>query len=345
MRRLQTGLLVWAAWTALAVFFGITTSLTYVSQGRAAVWGQALAFSLAQWWIWALLTPVVVVAARRWPVRRGHLVGRVPLHLAFGLTVAFVKVTAEGVIREWLFGFRPYLLINNLGLQVLIYGALVGLVHALDHYGRSRERAAAVESRLREAQLDLLRAQLRPHFLFNALNTISELVHEDPERADAMIGHLSELLRASIDAGDRQLAPLGEEVALVEHYLAIQRVRFGDRLTVHIDVPDACRASPVPHLILQPLVENAIVHGLAPRASGGTLWIRASIGKSGLVVTVEDDGVGLSSPEAQTGVGLANTRARLAAMYGEGASLEVSDRSGGGVVVTLTTATGLRPTF
>jgi LytS/YehU family sensor histidine kinase len=210
------------------------------------------------------------------------------------------------------------------------------MVHAIDRYGRSRAREAAFESRLREAQLDLLRAQLRPHFLFNALNTISELVHEDPERADAMLGHLSALLRASIDAGDRQIAPLDEEIQLVEHYLAIQRVRFGDRLTVHLDVPEDCRLASVPHLVLQPLVENAIVHGISPRAEGGTVWITASRHAGAVVVKVEDDGVGLPPSRAAAGVGLANTRARLAAMYGDRASLDVATRPGGGVLVTLT---------
>jgi LytS/YehU family sensor histidine kinase len=151
-----------------------------------------------------------------------------------------------------------------------------------------------------------------------------------------MLGHLSALLRASIDAGDRQVASLEDEIQLVEHYLAIQRVRFGDRLTVHVDVPDDCRLASVPHLVLQPLVENAIVHGISPRAEGGTVWITARRRAGEMVVKVEDDGVGLPPSRAAAGVGLANTRARLAAMYGDHASLDVANRPGGGVTVTLT---------
>ena len=335
MRRLRPALLVFAAWTALAVFFGLTTSLTYISQGRAPVWGLALAFSLAQWWIWAALTPVVVALARRWPLSADRLWRRVPLHLVLSVIVAIVKVTLEGWVREWLFGVRPYLLINNIALQVLIYWALVAAVQALDQYGRSRERAAAMEMRLREAQLDLLRAQLRPHFLFNALNAISELVHEDPERADRMIDHLSELLRASIDAGDRQLATLDEELRLVEHYLAIQRVRFGDRLTVIVDAPPETRAVRVPHLMLQPLVENALVHGVGPRAAGGTIRIAAERADDRLILTIDDDGVGLGAAAPADGVGLSNTRARLASLFGRDASLQLAGRPEGGARLSL----------
>jgi len=335
-RRLTTALFVWAAWTALATFFGITTSLTYVSQGRPPVWGLALAFALAQWWIWAALTPIVVWLARRFRLARGRPGIYLPLHFALGLGVAFAKVTIEGWVRLWLFGARPYLLINNLALQVLIYGALVALVHALDHYGRSREQASATEARLREAQLDLLRAQLQPHFLFNALNAISELVHEDPDRADRMIGRLSELLRATLETGTRSLVPLEDELRLVDHYLAIQRVRFGDRLTVTIDVPADCRRVEVPHFFLQPLVENALVHGLAPRAEGG--WVRLSAERRGrqLVLRIEDDGVGLGAVQDAGGIGLANSRARLSSIFGDTASLVLAGRPGGGAIVTAT---------
>jgi sensor histidine kinase YesM len=333
--RVTIALLVWSAWTALATFFAVTSSLTYVSQGRPPIWGLALAYSLAQWWIWAALTPVVVWLSRRLPLGRRRLALHLSLHLVAGLAAAFIKVTLEGWVRQWLFGARPYVLISNLALQVLIYWALVGVVHALDHYGRSRERAAETEARLGAAQLQLLRAQLRPHFLFNALNAISELLHEDPAAADRMIDRLSALLRATLQAGDRQLVPLHEEIRLAEHYLAIQQIRFADRLRVELDVPAGCRDLTVPHLVLQPLLENAIQHGLSHRAAGGTVRVAAAMQTQHLVVTVSDDGAGMMPPGNGAGIGIANTRARLQSLYGNAASLALDAPPHGGTRVTL----------
>jgi sensor histidine kinase YesM len=328
--RLRTALLIWSAWTALAVFFALTASLTYASQGRPPIWGLSLAYSLGQWWLWAILTPVVFAMATRYPLRRGHLLARVALHLGLGLIVAFVKVRAEGFVRLWLFGVNPYLLINNLALQMLIYWALVGVAQALDTYGRSRQLAAEVQARLGRAQLELLRTQLQPHFLFNALNAIAELVHEDPERADRMIGRLSNLLRSTLDAGDRPFVTLDEEIGLVKSYLHIQEARFGDRLSVRIDVAPECRAALVPHLLLQPIVENAIQHGVAARAGGGSIGIFAAAAGDGvLLIEIGDDGMGIREDSAP-GIGISNTRARLASHYGPAASFAVTPQPGGG---------------
>jgi len=332
--RWTIALLVWAAWTALAVFFAITSSLTYISQNRPPLWGLALAYSLAQWWIWAALTPFVVWLARRMPLGRRCLALHLTTHLVAGVAAALIKVTVEGWVRQWLFGARPYVLISNLALQVLIYWAIVAVVHALDHYGRNRARTAQVEARLGEAKLELLRAQLRPHFLFNALNAISELLHEDPAAADRMIGRLSDLLRATLRARDRQLVPLSEEVRLADHYLAIQKIRFADRLQATSEIPAGCRDLLVPHLVLQPLIENAVQHGLSPRASGGSVRITAQLRHDTLTVTVSDDGVGRSR-EVTDGIGLANTRARLQSLYGSAATLAIDAAPGGGTIVTI----------
>ena len=332
--RLRTALLIWSAWTALAVFFALTTSLTYVSQGRPPIWGLSLAYSLGQWWIWALLTPPVFWLAGRYPLTRTRLATRLPLHLLMGLGVALIKVRAEGFVRQWLFGVSPYLLINNLALQMLIYWALVGVAHALDTYGRSRQQAAEVEARLGRAQLELLRTQLQPHFLFNALNVIAELVHEDPERADRMLGRLSNLLRSTLDAEDRPFVTLDEEVGLVQTYLQIQEARFGERLSVGIGVAPDCRTALVPHLLLQPIVENAIQHGVAPRADGGTVTISASRDGDGLRIQIEDDGSGVRG-ESKAGIGLSNTRARLDSLYGGAASFDLVSRAGGGTAATI----------
>jgi two-component system LytT family sensor kinase len=334
MRRpVATTLLVFSAWTALAVFFGISTSLTYISQDRPGLWSRTITIELAQWWIWAAFTLPVFWVSRRFPFARGRIVSSLAVHLPLGAALALLTVTVEDLMRVWWFSVKPFLLINNLALHFLIYWALVALAHALGHYGRSRARAADMEARLRQAQVQLLRTQLQPHFLFNALNTIAELIHEDPERADQMIGRLSDLLRATLDVGNRPKVTVAEEIDLVRHYLAIQQARFGDRLAVSIEVPVDCEAALVPHLCLQPLIENAVRHGLAPRAEGGTLGVAVSRHAGELLLTVEDDGVGWSDGVPVEGIGLGNTRARLQSLYGDAGALTMSRRSGGGTVV------------
>jgi two-component system LytT family sensor kinase len=332
--RLTAALGVGIAWTALAVFFAVSSSLTYVSQGRPPVWGLSLSMALVQWWLWALLTPLVVWLARRLPLTPGRLALTVPAHVVCGLGVGLLKVLLENAGRQWLLGVRPYLLISNVALQMLIYWALVAFTVVLDRFGRNQARAAEAEARLSQAQVQLLRSQLQPHFLFNALNAVSELVHEDPEKADRMIGLLSDLLRATLEAGDRPEVPLDEELELVDRYLAIQRIRFGDRLRVETSAGPECAALLVPHLCLQPLVENAIRHGLSSRARGGTITIGAAVDDRALVLTVADDGVGLGPPLVD-GIGLANTRARLVSLYGPEGRLAVEPRPEGGTVATI----------
>jgi two-component system LytT family sensor kinase len=332
--RLLAALVVWLAWTALAVFFGVTTSLTYISQGNAPVWGLALAVAFTQWWLWALLTPLVVWLTRRLPLTRGRLRLAVPAHLGCGLTIALVKSLAENGLRQSLLDVRPLLLVNNVALQMLIYWAIVAFTMVLDRFGQSRARAAETEARLSQAQVQLLRAQLQPHFLFNALNAVSELIHEDPEKAEQTIGLLSDLLRATLEAGDRLEVPLVEELALVDRYLAIQRIRFGDRLRVETALEPGCGTLLVPHLCLQPLVENAIRHGLSRRARGGLIRVSAATAAGRVALAVEDDGDGLS-PTAVEGIGLVNTRARLSSIYGGAASVTMSPRAGGGTIATI----------
>jgi signal transduction histidine kinase len=337
MRRrfVGTGFLIWAGWTSLAIFFATTQSLTYVSQGRTGSWAFSFATSLIQWWIWAALTPVAVTLARRVPLWPEHGRGAITIHLLVGVLVAVVKVLIEGRLRVWLFGVPPYLLISNIALQMLIYWALVAATHVFDHHGRSRARAAEAEAKLERARVQLLGAQLQPHFLFNALNAVAELIHEDPERADRMIGQLSDLLRATLEAGRRQEVTLDEELALVGLYLAIMQTRLGDRLVVTVDVPAEIRSAMVPHLLLQPIVENAIQHGLTPRSSGGRLEIRAARHDRALAIEIADDGVGLPPGGPRGGIGLTNTRARLQTLYAGGATLAIESRDGGGTRATV----------
>ena len=335
-RALRNGLLVWSGWTALALFFAISSSLTYVSTGRPANWYVSISRALGEWWLWALLTPLVVWLARRYPLDQPWPWRAAAVHLAAGSIVAVVKTTADRALFAWLTGFWTYWLLSTLALQLFVYLAIVIAAHGLEYYRRSREREQ-LEARLAEARLQLLSVQLQPHFLFNTLNTIAEMVHHDADKADHMITSLSDLLRRALDLGPQQEISLGGEMDLLARYIDIQRVRFGDRLQVSCQVTDEARDASVPVLLLQPLVENAIHHGLSRRAGTGRIDIDARTANKRLVITIHDDGQGVS--EAALGgrerIGLGNTRARLEALYGTDHRLNLSNASHGGAQLTL----------
>jgi sensor histidine kinase YesM len=262
----------------------------------------------------------------------------VGVHTACGVAVAVLKALLERAARTWWFGAAPYVLPGTVALHFLIYWVVVGLAIAAVFYRRSRQRelhASQLETRLSEARLDLLRRQLQPHFLFNSMNAIAELIHENPDRADRMLSGLSDLLRESLHASGRQKVPLRDEIALTRRYLDLHAERLGERLRVRIDVPDECLDLAVPHFVLQPLVENAVVHGIAPAESGGWVRVAATRHTDSLVLTVEDSGEGLGGVDVAHGVGLSNTRARLDGLFGTRAVLAVRPRPGGGAIATI----------
>jgi len=210
------------------------------------------------------------------------------------------------------------------------------------HYLASQLRLERLERNFSEARLNVLRMQLDPHFLFNALNTISSLVGSQPKLARGMIEQLGDLLRLSLESGRRQQVRLSEELEFLGHYLAIQKTRFGDTLHVVIDVAASAHDILVPSLILQPLVENSVRHGLSPRPGGGTVWVRAIANNAMLCILVEDDGVGLGDDWAddRVGLGLGVTRERIAMLHPEQeASLRIGPREGGGTCVRVSIPT------
>jgi two-component system LytT family sensor kinase len=336
MKRVRAWLAVSAGWTALALFFAVSNSLTYRSTGRPANWGLTIERSLTEWWLWAALTPLVVYLARRFPLHGPRLVRHAIIHVAAGSAIAAAKTLADRAVFAWLTGFWMYLLVSTLALQFALYVAVVAVAHGVEYYRRSREREQ-LEAQLSATRLQMLNMQLQPHFLFNTLNTIAEMVHEDQDKADSMIGGLSELLRRTLDLGSSADVTLAEEIDLVWQYLDIQRTRFGDRLQVRIAVDEAARSARVPVLLLQPLVENAIRHGIAARLDAGRIDIEAAAQPSAIVITVTDDGAGLVEEEAggPERIGLGNTRARLRAIYGERAQLELTRANGRGMRVRI----------
>jgi two-component system LytT family sensor kinase len=337
MRRgVRLGLVVWGGWTALALFFAVSASLTYVSTGRPANWLLSIERSLTEWWLWALLTPLVVGLAQRYPLDRRWPWREATIHLGAGSIVAVAKTAAERVVFAWITGFWTYFLLSTIALQLFVYTAIVLATHGVEFYRRSREREQ-IEARLIETRMQLLSVQLQPHFLFNTLNTIAEMVHHDAEKADYMVTSLSDLLRRALELGSAQEIPLEDELDLLSRYLDIQRARFGDRLQVSCTVADDVRRSTVPVFLLQPLVENAIRHGLAARTRAGRIDIDARRRGDSLAISISDDGRGVSG-DAVAGrerFGLGNTRARLEGLYGPRQRLALTNGPNGGGLVSI----------
>lgn len=338
--------LYFGAWTVLALLAASQTMIMYAYAGNGVVNRTAvLKVTLPLWLIWSVLALLVVWASRRWPIAPGVWKRRVALHVALNLVFAVLVIALYRQARALLglpsqrpFGFE---LITGLQTQVLTYWIVVGLDHVVAYYRRARDRevkAAELSAELSAARLDALRMQLHPHFLFNTMHAISSAIREDPEGAENMLAELAELLRTTVDSAATHEVPLRQEMDFIQRYVAIQRVRFGDRLQVVVDVDRAAHEALVPTLILQPLVENAIEHGIATRRRGGRLEIRAATREGNLELSVTDDGAGLTDAplHADTArVGLRNTRARLAHLYGERGRLDLRNRVDGGVIATV----------
>ncbi len=294
--------------------------------------------------------PLIMSIDHRLPFGSRQLGRRATAHLLVSLIVTALYTYVFFFLRA-LLGEQPWMalqfsnLIHQIGWytwSLLVYWMIVGMIQAFRYYQRyltADLRLERMERSLAEARLNALRMQLDPHFLFNALNTISSHVERNPKLTRRMIEHLGDLLRMSLDCRDRQEVPLSEEMAFLEHYLEIQRIRFGNHLQVRLQIDPAVRFASVPSLLLQPLVENAIRHGISRRGGGGTVMVTAIAECGRLTIRVEDDGVGL--PEGwsladRAGLGLSVTRERIAGLYpnGEG-SFDVRPRAEGGTAVEI----------
>ena len=338
LRRFGTGLLVgFCVCTAVGLFFAYRVGEGFSAEGLRA--------AMPRWYVWGALTPLIVWADQRFAGRSRSLWRRLALHLPAGLFWAGAHAAALYPVKAALVGTSPTLAGLGLDLRaalagfqwgVLVYWVIVGGWAAWDYYHESRARAlraAELERSLSEARLLALQTQLQPHFLFNALNTISAFVERDPRGARRMIEHLGDLLRLSLQHSARQETTLDEELAALEHFLAIQRVRFEDRLEVTVAVDPETRRAAVPGLILQPLVENAIRHS-ASQERPSRITISAARDNGSLRLRVADDGPGLPAgwhPQESAGIGLSNTRERLAQLYPAAHSFSLRESPGGGV--------------
>ncbi|MFB3132830.1 MAG: sensor histidine kinase [Rhodothermales bacterium] len=302
------------------------------------------------WYSWALLVPFIFMLARRFPFAQAHWRKSVLVHLG-GCAAFFVIHVAGQVaamytplfdhIHSDFLDALSYHIITSIDTNILVYGLIAGIAHAFTYYQRYRQRelkAVQLESELARARLQALKTQLHPHFLFNTLHSISTLMYRDVRAADRMLARLSELLRLTLESSDAQEVPLRDEVAFLEKYLHIEQIRLGDRLTVAFDVDPAVEDALVPNLVLQPLVENAVKHGIAPRSAPGRIEIHAWAENGHLRLRVADDGLGMSDAPASagTGIGLANVQARLEHLYGEAHRLRLRPAQPTGLIVDVT---------
>jgi two-component system LytT family sensor kinase len=338
--------LVSAAWVVPALF----AVFTGYAQGRLA--GRPprfrlLVFEGGDWLLYAALTPIVFWLARRYPLAAGTLARRIPVHLAAAVALC-AAWAGGGIVLSWsLFGEPPYgggvldWFFTSLPFGVAVYFAVIGVEHATFYFieARDRERhAAQLAAQLAEARLGALRMQLQPHFLYNSLNAVT-VVLRDGEITGAirMLERLGDMLRRVTRSDRPQEVTLAEELAFLRQYLGIEQVRFSDRLHPAFVVDDALLTAAVPEFVLQPLVENAIRHGVARRTSASRLVIEARRDGDDVVLSVTDDGPepGGAPAEPGEGVGLGNTRERLATMYGPRGRLDLASTSGGGTRATI----------
>ena len=339
----------WVRWIAAILLWSTLGLLFALPNISSHPLKRVLLASLVFWWAWGLVTPLIFWIDGRLPFKEKQLGMRILAHLLASIVIT-IFYSYVWIAMNALAGFIPwrslwesrFLINEGLLWKWLVYWAIFGARQTFryyEHYLASELRLERMERSFSQARLNALRMQLDPHFLFNALNTISSQVESDPRLARKMIEHLGDLLRLSLEARDRQEIPLAEELAFLDHYVAIQKIRFGENLRIDIQVAPEVKYALVPSLIVQPLVENAIRHGISRRASGGTVTVVAERKPNQVEIRVSDDGVGLPAGwalETSSGTGLSVTRERIVGLHPDGNSrFSVEPRSGGGTEVKI----------
>lgn len=317
-------------------------------------WWRIAFWQLLVWYIWGFFSPLILNLSRRFPLEGAARLRGLMVHLVACVAFSALHIGAATALRMVIRPFDTWSDTHTFIVQyrgelrsfflfdILVFWAIFGVGYAFEYRERYRERAsraAELKAQLARAQLESLKMQLHPHFLFNTLHTIAGLVRSN-EKSSAvnMISGLSELLRHALESADEQEVTLRNEVKIIELYLEIQQVRFSDRLTVRVDVAPETMDALVPNLILQPLVENAIRHGISHQNSPGLLEIEARRQNGDLQIMVSDNGPGLRpdwEAQATKGIGVVNTNERLKHLYGKNHRFELRNRESGGTTATL----------
>ncbi len=346
---------IWIAsiWSGFALVDAMDTVLVMRGEGMHHAWTKLFVTTVLSWLPWALATALVLRLGRRFPPVTLRPLTTWLVHVAACATIGLIFA----VWTTWLdFAFNPYArpsypgtfaylwfdkFYNGILTFLVLYAAIVTVSYVLDsreRLARQRTETARLNELLSKTQLDALRRQIEPHFLFNTLNSVAGLVREGRnDAAVSMIAGLSDFLRRALQDSTQQQVPLGEEMEFAQRYLDIQKVRFSDRLQLSVDVPRELYPAQVPSLILQPMVENAVKHGIAKRAQGGVIRIAASSGNGMLTLSVCNDGPSLPADWEMTrsGIGISNVRTRLQGLYGDAFELSMRNHEAGGVVVSV----------
>jgi two-component system, LytTR family, sensor kinase len=333
--------IIFAAWTVFGLILATQIYMQSTLGGRQVPGQGALRTGLINSTLWAIETVAIFWLARRVPLQRKRLLPRVMLHLAAALVLSLGRTAAMIAVL----GPRPFSLVfwGSVSVNILYYTLLLGIAHPIMYYERYREGQRTAErlaAGLTEARLQALKMQLQPHFLFNTLNAISALIPAEAQPARRMVARLGDLLRIALEHEETQEVTLREEIAFLEPYLEIEQARLGDRLTVDMQIAPETLDVRVPHLLLQPLVENAIRHGIAPRIEPGNVAISTALtaDQRFLELQIRDDGPGVEGTRharTRKGVGLANVQSRLEQLYGPDHRFALANHPDGGVIVSI----------
>jgi sensor histidine kinase YesM len=345
--KLRTWTGYWGAWVLLGLYMATMDMAMYPKEG----YGRLILLNILQNLAWGVAGLGILAMANHWPIERlawsewrtflVHLLGSVAiavvgLVVVWAIAIAFADPAYRAKIIEAPFkGFRRFFTLY-FHVNLVLMWAVLGAFHGWRIHQRLKAQqleAAQLGARLAQAQNQALRMQLQPHFLFNTLNSISALIHSDPESADRMLSRLADLLRLTLESGADQFVTLRQELAFSQGYLAIERIRFQDRLTVDVDVPQECLEARVPPFLLQPLVENAIKHGVADLARASRIQVRARREGETLLLEVEDDGKGFE--QGRRGIGTGATVERLQLLYKDRQSFSLVSETGKGTLARL----------
>ncbi|HEX6879764.1 MAG TPA: histidine kinase [Terriglobales bacterium] len=347
-------MIIWMGWTAVATLFAVRTMILLRVRGAGLPPVPMVTIEFVYWYVWAAFTPFVIWLVIRFPLVGGRKVRHTVYHLIFAMLVAPLHAATENYVCVGLLRtvFRennaevlktiPPLPVSILFYSfngIVIYWVIVGLYQGIHFYRAAMEKetkAAQLQAQLVNSELENLKSQLHPHFLFNSLNTIGMLMRENVEAASDLLVSLGDLLRMALDRRSHETT-LQCEVEFVRKYLEIEQARFNDRLRVRIDIDEGLQSACVPSLIVQPLVENSIKHGISAYSSAGSVEISAKVVDGRLQISVQDDGPGKNGDSVPTvGIGLKNVTSRLKQLYGNDASFALTDVPGGGCEATIT---------
>lgn len=355
--RWQNWAIGFIVWTIIGLSFASRSYFTAYREGISVNWKEVVSGFLVDFYIWGAASPLIFRIARRFPIERGRLANRIPFHFVVSLIFIFVVNTIT-IPAYWYLGFpnesryptmealfkdlvfSPFMIHQGL---IVYWGTLIA-AHAFEYYRQlqaGKTQAAELASQLAQAQLAALKMQIHPHFLFNTLNSIAALLHKDVEAADRMIARLSDFLRITLKSSETMVVTLAQELEFSKTYLEIEKIRFQERLIIEMQIAPNALDAQVPNLILQPLIENAVRHGVARQTAVGRLRIHAVREADRLLIKIEDNGPGLNGNEnrkrkSDSGVGLVNIRTRLGQFYDDDFTFEIfRNPDSVGTIVTL----------